>query len=87
VFCHRFILEVQHFQTSRRGRYDHRVKIKVPRSKPRNPLVPAAAKRKAGKHQKSGGGQRQSQQRDVDQEVIQLLSKHRAVKDSTGTNE
>ena len=37
-----------------------RHKLQIPLPKPRNPLVAAAAQRKAGKHQKSPSAQRQA---------------------------
>jgi hypothetical protein len=49
------------------------MKISVPRVKPRNPLVPAAAKRKAGKHEKGASSQRQKASRELDKEVIQAV--------------
>jgi hypothetical protein len=55
------------------------MKISVPKVKPRNPLVPAAAKRKAGKHQKTGSSHRQKAERDLAKEVVRSV-KVRSVK-------
>ena len=53
------------------------MKISVPKLKPRNPLVPAAAKRKAGKHEKTASGQRQKASRELDKEVNLTLKNTR----------
>lgn len=37
-----------------------KIKLRVPQPKPRNPLVAAAAQRKAGSHRKSASSQRQA---------------------------
>jgi hypothetical protein len=49
------------------------MRISVPRVKPRNPLVPAAAKRKAGKHEKGASSQRQKASRELAKEVTQAV--------------
>lgn len=41
----------------------HKLRILAP--KPRNPLVPAAAQRKAGEHRKSHSSQRQQGKREL----------------------
>jgi hypothetical protein len=51
------------------------MKISVPKVKPRNPLVPAAAKRKAGKHEKSKTGQRQEADRNLQRELANVKKK------------
>lgn len=51
------------------------MKISVPKVKPRNPLVPAAAKRKAGKHEKTTSSKRQKASRELDKEVNLTLKK------------
>ena len=43
--------------------------LRIPASKPRNPLVPAARTRKAGKHEKGRGAQRQQAKRAMDREA------------------
>jgi hypothetical protein len=51
----------------------------VPKVKPRNPLVPAAAKRKAGKHEKTASGKRQKalrELRELDKDVVNAVGVH-----------
>jgi hypothetical protein len=48
------------------------MKITVRRPKPRNPLVVAAAKRKAGSHAPSKGGQRKRAAEELSKEVAAL---------------
>lgn len=47
-----------------------KLRMKVP--KPRNPLVPAAAQRKAGAHGKSKSGERQLQKAQLKKELERL---------------
>ena len=44
-------------------------KLRIPAPKPRNPLVPAAAQRKAGEHRKSHASQRQQGKRELAKEL------------------
>ena len=48
------------------------MKITVRRPKPRNPVAPAAAKRKAGSHAPSKGGQRRRAAQELTKEVAAL---------------
>lgn len=49
-----------------------KMKLRVTPPKPRNPLVAAAAQRKAGAHRKSGSAQRQAQQRALKKQLKDL---------------
>lgn len=46
-----------------------KIKLKLAQSKPRNPLVAAAAQRKAGSHRKPASAQRQAAKRDLKNEL------------------
>lgn len=46
-----------------------KIKLHLPPPKPRNPLVAAAAQRKAGSHRKSKTSERQSAQRALKKEL------------------
>jgi hypothetical protein len=46
-----------------------KIKLHLPPPKPRNPLVAAAAQRKAGSHRKSKSGERQSQKLALKKEL------------------
>ena len=46
-----------------------KMKLRVAASKPRNPLVAAAAQRKAGEHRKSKSAQRQAQKNALKKEL------------------
>jgi hypothetical protein len=48
------------------------IKLRMSAPKPRNPLVPAAAQRKAGAHRKSASGQRQQQKALLKKELKNL---------------
>jgi hypothetical protein len=54
------------------------MKITVRRPKPRNPLVVAAAKRKAGSHAPSKGGQRKHAAEELSKEVAALKPERKA---------
>ena len=49
-----------------------KVKLRVPAPRPRNPLVPAAAQRKAGAHRKSRSAERHAQKMALKREVRSL---------------
>ena len=49
-----------------------RIKLRVTAPRPRNPLVPAAAQRKAGSHRKSKSAQRQQQKAALEKELKEL---------------
>ena len=49
-----------------------RMKLKITAPKPRNPLVVAAAQRKAGEHRKSKSAQRQADQRLLKKQLKEL---------------
>ena len=46
-----------------------RIKLRVAPPKPRNPLVPAAAQRKAGRHRKGESAQRQAAKRQLKKQL------------------
>jgi len=49
-----------------------RIKLRLKAPKPRNPLVTAAAQRKAGSHRKSRSAQRQSDKASLKKELKDL---------------
>lgn len=49
-----------------------KMKLRVTAPKPRNPLVAAAAKRKAGSHRKSRSGERQADKLQVKKQLKEL---------------
>jgi hypothetical protein len=49
-----------------------RIKLRVTPPKPRNPLVAAAAQRKAGSHRKSRSAQRQAEQAALKKQLKEL---------------
>ncbi|MGV3492937.1 MAG: hypothetical protein ACO1OY_03635 [Ramlibacter sp.] len=49
-----------------------RIKLRVTPPKPRNPLVAAAAQRKAGSHRKSRSAQRQAEQAALKKQLKDL---------------
>lgn len=49
-----------------------KIKLRLARSKPRNPLVPAAARRKAGEHRKTKSAQRQAAKTALKKELKYL---------------
>lgn len=49
-----------------------KMKLRVTAPKPRNPLVVAAAQRKAGEHRKSPSGQRQVQKEQLRRQLKDL---------------
>jgi hypothetical protein len=48
------------------------IKLRMPAPKPRNPLVLAAAQRKAGAHRKSRSGERQQEKRSLHRQLKEL---------------
>jgi hypothetical protein len=53
------------------------MKITLPRSAPRNPLVRPSRMRHAGVHRVSNGGQRQKSTRELRRELERLAAKER----------
>lgn len=49
-----------------------RIKLRVTAPKPRNPLVAAAARRKAGSHRKSRSGERQAGEQQLKKQLREL---------------
>lgn len=49
-----------------------KIKLRVTAPKPRNPLVPAAAQRKAGSHRKSRSAERQQQKTQLKKSLKDL---------------
>lgn len=49
-----------------------KIKLRLTQPKPRNPLVAAAAQRKAGSHRKSRSAQRQAQKATLKKELKDL---------------
>lgn len=49
-----------------------KIKLRLAAPKPRNPLVPAAARRKAGSHRKSGAAQRRAEKVALRKQLEQL---------------
>ncbi len=49
-------------------------RLRIPASKPRNPFVPAARARKAGKHEKGQGAKRQEAKRDLVRQSQDVLA-------------
>ena len=49
-----------------------KIKLRLAAPKPRNPLVVAAAQRKAGSHRKSGAAQRQAQKAQLKKQLKDL---------------
>jgi hypothetical protein len=49
-----------------------KIKLRLAQSKPRNPFVPAAARRKAGEHRKSKSSQRQAAKKALKKELKYL---------------
>ena len=49
-----------------------KIKLRVTAPKPRNPLVPAAAQRKAGVHRKSRSAQRQQEKAKLKKQLKEL---------------
>lgn len=49
-----------------------KIKLRVTAPKPRNPLVPAAAQRKAGSHRKSRSAERQQQKTQLKKDLKNL---------------
>jgi len=49
-----------------------KIKLRVVAPKPRNPLVAAAAQRKAGSHRKSGAAQRQQEKAQLKRDLRRL---------------
>jgi len=53
------------------------MKMTIPASKPRNPLAPAAAKRKAGAHRKTAGALRQQNKKDLSRQLNERFGLYR----------
>ena len=49
-----------------------KIKLRVTAPKPRNPLVPAAAQRKAGSHRKSAAAERQADKQQLKKQLKDL---------------
>jgi hypothetical protein len=49
-----------------------KIKLRLTQPKPRNPLVPAAAQRKAGSHRKSRAAERQAQKAQLKKDLEKL---------------
>jgi hypothetical protein len=49
-----------------------KIKLRVTAPKPRNPLVPAAAQRKAGSHRKSRAAERQAEKAQLRKQLKDL---------------
>ena len=49
-----------------------KIKLRLTAPKPRNPLVPAAAQRKAGSHRKSRASERQAQKAQLKKDLKNL---------------
>lgn len=49
-----------------------KIKLRVQAPKPRNPLVPAAAQRKAGSHRKSRSAERQAQKAQLKKQLKEI---------------
>lgn len=49
-----------------------KIKLRLTAPKPRNPLVPAAAQRKAGSHRKSRSAERQQQKTQLKKDLKNL---------------